>query len=243
MKKSNTKSIILVLLVLLMSVSTAFAMHIAESYLPLPWALFWTVMMLPIIAIALKNTKKILGQDASKLYLIGVMVAFAFTLSSLKLPSIMGSSSHPTGVGLGAILLGPSPMVLIGLIVLVFQTLLLAHGGITTLGANSFTMGFFGPFVSWIVYRGLERLQVPRNVRVFLAAAFGNWATYVATSTQLALAFPDPASGFIGSLGKFLSVIALTQVPIAIVEGFLTVLVFNYIVGLKSTVNLSESKL
>lgn len=236
--KKNTlhlKAPIMVLLMLLMSATTVFAMHIAESYLPLPWALFWTAIMIPVVVIALKNTQKILKVDPNRIYLFGVMVAFAFTLSSLKMPSVMGSSSHPTGVGLGAILLGPSPMVLIGLIVLIFQTLLLAHGGITTLGANCFTMGFVGPLVSWGLYKGLGRLGVSRNVSVFIAATLGNWATYIATSSQLALAFPDASSGYMGSFIKFLGVFAITQVPIAIVEGLLTLLVFNYIVSIRPT--------
>ncbi len=61
-----------------------------------------------------------------------------FVLSALKIPSVTGSCSHPTGVGLGAIMFGPSVMFVLGTIVLIFQALLLAHGGITTLGANAF---------------------------------------------------------------------------------------------------------
>ena len=74
--------------------------------------------------------------------------AFAFVLSALKIPSITGSCSHPTGVGLGAILFGPMTMAVLGLIVLLFQALLLAHGGLTTLGANTFSMAIAGPIVS-----------------------------------------------------------------------------------------------
>jgi len=44
---------------------------------------------------------------------------------------------------------------------------------------------------------------------------------------QLALAYPDAASGFTGAFLKFAGVFALTQVPLAIAEGFLTVLVMN----------------
>ena len=66
-----------------------------------------------------------------------------------------------------------------------------------------------------------------RSVGVFLAAALGNLATYCVTSVQLALAFPDPATGFGGALVKFLSIFAVTQVPLAIVEGILTVVVVN----------------
>ena len=36
--------------------------------------------------------------------LLGVAAAFSFVLSALKLPSVTGSCSHPTGTGLGALL-------------------------------------------------------------------------------------------------------------------------------------------
>lgn len=242
-----TRSTVLVLLILLSVLQSVAAMHIAEGYLPMAWSIFWSILMVPVVAVALKRTQQQLKKDYSKRYLFGVMVAFAFTLSSLKMPSVMGSSAHPTGVGLGAVLLGPSAMVLIGLVVLVFQTLLLAHGGITTLGANSFTMAFFGPVVSYLTYKALEKAGVRRSIGIFIAAALGNWATYLATSVQLALAFPDPVSGFGGALAKFLGVFALTQVPIAIVEGFLSVAVFSYIdsfdqQGSKDSKNATNSK-
>src|SRR3712207_6965420 len=62
-----------------------------------------------------------------------------FVLSAVKLPSFTGSSSHPTGTGAGAVLFRPPVMALLGTIVLLFQALLLAHGGLTTLGANAFS--------------------------------------------------------------------------------------------------------
>ena len=62
--------------------------------------------------------------------LLALCGAFAFVLSALKIPSATGSCSHPTGVGLGAILFGPAATAVLGLIVLLFQALLLAHGGL-----------------------------------------------------------------------------------------------------------------
>jgi cobalt/nickel transport system permease protein len=55
----------------------------------------------------------------------------------------------------------------------------------------------------------------------------GDLSTYVVTSFQLALAFPDPAGGIVGAAVKFLGVFAFTQVPLAISEGLLTVIVWN----------------
>jgi cobalt/nickel transport system permease protein len=47
------------------------------------------------------------------------------------------------------------------------------------------------------------------------------------TSAQLAVAFPDPAGGIAGSFAKFGTIFAVTQIPLAIVEGLLTVVVVN----------------
>ena len=51
-----------------------------------------------------------------------------------------------------------------------------------------------------------------------------------ATPAQLALAFPDAQSGVLGSLVAFGSIFALTQVPLAVAEGLLTVLVVRLLV-------------
>ncbi len=52
-------------------------------------------------------------------------------------------------------------------------------------------------------------------------------ATYVVTSVQLGLAHPDTSGGVIASIGEFLGIFALTQIPLAIAEGLLGVLVFR----------------
>lgn len=66
------------------------------------------------------------------------------------------------------------------------------------------------------------------SLTVFIAATLADMATYITTALQLALAFPDPISGITASLIKFLGVFAITQIPLAISEGFLTVLIFNF---------------
>ena len=151
--------------------------------------------------------------------------AYAFVLSALKIPSVTGSSSHPTGTGLGAILFGPSAMSVIGIIVLLFQALLLAHGGLTTLGANTFSMAIAGPFVSYGIFRLCRKLNVNKSVSVFLAACLGDLFTYCVTSVQLGLAHPAAEGGVMASVATFLGIFAVTQVPLAIVEGLLSVAV------------------
>ena len=118
-------------------------------------------------------------------------------------------------------------MTLLGTIVLLFQALLLAHGGLTTLGANVFSMAVVGPYVAYGLFRLVRGVGGSLAVAVFLAAAFGDLSTYIVTSAQLAMAFPDPAGGIAGSFAKFGAIFAVTQVPLAIIEGLLTVVVVN----------------
>jgi cobalt/nickel transport system permease protein len=171
--------------------------------------------------------KKRIRECPEQRMLLGVAAAFTFVLSALKLPSVTGSCSHPTGTGLGAILFGPSAMAPIGLVVLLFQALLLAHGGLTTLGANTFSMAIVGPFAAAGLYRLARRLKLSFATSIFIAASVADLATYVTTSMQLAWAFPDPQSGFVGSFIKFAGIFAFTQIPLAISEGLLTVVIFN----------------
>jgi cobalt/nickel transport system permease protein len=56
-------------------------------------------------------------------------------------------------------------------------------------------------------------------------------ATYMTTSFQLAWAFPDPTTGFAGALVKFAAIFAVTQIPLALTEGLLSVLVMNLLRG------------
>ena len=222
--KKRTSSF-LVLIGLFLVVVNGYSMHIMEGFLPLKWVVVWFVICIPfwIIGIRkLQNISKAGVQDKTTLALAG---AFIFILSALKIPSVTGSSSHPTGVGLSAILYGPFVTSILGTIVLIFQAGLLAHGGFTTLGANTVSMAIAGPIVSYLIYKGLAKRN--RTLAVFLAASVGDLATYVVTSFQLALAYPSADGGILTSFIKFAMVFAVTQVPLAIIEGLLTNVVMN----------------
>lgn len=205
------------------------AMHIMEGFLPPIWCIIWGALTLPFVVVGLRSIKKVIAENPRLKILLAMAGAFAFVLSALKLPSVTGSCSHPTGVGFGAILFGPTVMSVLGLIVLLFQAILLAHGGLTTLGANTFSMAVVGPLAAFGIYKLVKRLKGSQSLAIFLGAAFGDLLTYMTTSVQLALAFPAEIGGFAASLAKFMGIFAVTQLPLAISEGILTVLIFNAI--------------
>lgn len=226
-KKFTFVSFIYILLLFLVTPNMAYAMHIMEGFLPPAWCGLWYLLTLPFFALGLISMRRTIGLNPKLKMLLGFVGAFAFALSALKIPSVTGSCSHPTGVGLGAILFGPAVMSVLGSIVLLFQALLLAHGGVTTLGANAFSMAVVGPLAAYGVYKITKGVGAPLWLAVFLGAALGDLLTYITTSLQLALAFPDGTGGVLMSFNKFASIFAFTQIPLAISEGLLTVLVFN----------------
>ena len=157
-----------------------------------------------------------------------------FVLSSLKLPSVTGSCSHPCGNGLGVALFGPAVTGVLATIVLLFQALLLAHGGITTLGANCVSMGIVGPFVGWLGYKACQKAGLGSKVSIFVCAFLADIVTYIVTSIQLALAFPIPDLG--AAVAKFFLVFAPTQLPLAIAEALLTLIIWNTLLSYKSDI-------
>lgn len=203
-------------------------MHIAEGFLPPLQCAAWFVASAPFVIHGAREVVRRAKESPENKLLLAAAGAFTFVLSAIKLPSVTGSSSHPTGTGAGAILFKPPVMAFLGTVVLLFQALLLAHGGLTTLGANVFSMAIAGPWAGYGIWKLLQRIGAPTWLGVFSAMAVADLFTYCVTSFQLALAYPDAATGFGGALVKFMSVFALTQIPLAIAEGFLGVLLFGF---------------
>ena len=228
MKKNDKRLIVMLagLSLMLCLTPKVNAMHIMEGYLPVKYCIAWGILCLPFIVAGIIKIKRVVKNYRKALLILAMVGAYAFVLSSLKFPSVTGSSSHPTGTGLGAIIFGPTPMAVIGIIVLLFQAILLAHGGLTTLGANTFSMAIAGPLLSFGIYKLSMKLRVNKKLAIFLATALGDLFTYCVTSVQLGLAHPSAVGGVWASVVEFLGIFALTQIPLAIIEGLLTVVVF-----------------
>jgi cobalt/nickel transport system permease protein len=198
-----------------------------EGFLPLIWCIFWYLVSLPFVIYGVLQIKKIFDEHPEQKMILAVSGAFVFVLSSLKMPSVTGSSSHPTGTGIGSILFGPTVTAVLATITLIFQAVLLAHGGITTLGANVFSMGIVGPIAGWLAFKGMRNVKAGMIPSVFVAAVLADWVTYVVTSIELSLAFPG--TNIVSTFLTFAGVFAATQVPLAIAEGILISIFFDFL--------------
>ncbi len=202
-----------------------------EGFLPPFWCAVWYVIAIPVVAYGIYKIKKVADEQPESKALLAVSGAFMFVISSLKLPSVTGSCSHPTGNGLGAALFGPAVTAVLATIVLLFQAILLAHGGLTTLGANCVSMGIAGPLAAWIIYKLCNKVGIPSKVGIFIMAFVADFATYLVTAIQLGVAFPEPTMA--AAITKFFLIFAPTQLPLAIAEGLLTVIIWNGLMSYK----------
>jgi cobalt/nickel transport system permease protein len=116
---------------------------------------------------------------------------------------------------------GPAISILVAAVALLIQALFLAHGGLTTWGANILSMGVMGSFVGFLTFKIFRTIKTNIAVSGFMAGLFADWATYFTTSVEL-------ASGIRGNsplmplFWKILIAFIPTQLPLGILEGAMT---------------------
>jgi cobalt/nickel transport system permease protein len=186
--------------------------------------------MAPFFIVGVIKLRKILAEHPEQKMTVALSGAFIFLLSSLKLPSVTGSSSHPTGTGIAVVFYGVGVCAVLSTIVLLFQALLLAHGGFTTLGANCVSMGIIGPFFGLLLWKVLRGAKLNVFISMFVAAAIADLMTYVVTAIQMTLnVVTATGADFGSSFIEFMSVYAVTQIPLAIVEGIVLGMFAQYL--------------
>ena len=206
----------------LLTATPAHAMHISEGILPFNWAALWFAVAVPFVALGLTRLNELSKDDLSMKPLVGLMAAVVFVISCMPIPvPTAGTCSHPCGTGIAAILVGPFISVLITAVALLIQALFLAHGGISTWGADIVSMGVAGSFAGCFVFRGMRRAGASLAIAGFFAGLLTDWATYLTTSVELASGIRGDAP-FLPLLGKIVLAFIPTQLPLGILEGAMT---------------------
>lgn len=209
-------------------------MHIAEGMLPLGWAAAYSGVAAPFLARGIWDYVRLAAREPSVRQMVGALTAAVFIISLLPVPvPITGTCSHPGGTPLAAILAGPWLATVMAFIALLFQALFLAHGGLTTLGANTLTMGLFGGLVGYLVFRGLRRLGLNLTWAAGCAGFLGDLSIYVGSSFQLALAIHG-TTPWPRVWGVIFAAYLPTQLPLALLEGIFTGLVVGYVAARRS---------
>ena len=210
------------ILLLLNFASPAHAMHISEGILPLGWASLWFAVALPFVALGCRELKRISQHDLAMKPLVGLLAAVVFIISCMPIPvPTAGTCAHPCGTAISAILVGPYISVLISTVALLIQALVMAHGGLTTLGADIVSMGIIGSFTGYAVFKGLRKFGAPLGVAAFCAGVLTDWATYTATAVELASGIRG-SEPFLPLFTKIVIAFVPTQLPLGLLEGAMT---------------------
>ncbi len=200
-------------------------MHIQDGFMIGKWAVGWYGVSAVFAAKGIYEIKKRSRENQMFKPLLGLFSAAVFFISILPVPLPgLGTSSHAAGTPMAAILAGPFAATVLSMIALLLQAALFAHGGITTLGANTFSMGVVGSFLGYGLFKLGRKLGLSLGVAACIAGIFGDLAVYVTSSFQLAY-------GGIHKLSvlTFLGVYMPTQLPLSLVEGLVTGGMVTYI--------------
>ena len=183
------------------------------------WCIIWFVLSIIVIIIGATQLKRMIIEvpEAKRFLLVNGIVMFLVSLFGF--PSLKGSYSHPTANGLCGSLLGPTITSVIVAIVLLLQAFLLGYGGLTTLGANIFSIGIIGPFAACIAYNMLNKYSFPKIISLIVAVFFANLFTILTTALQYLLAFG-------GSFYTFFAILLASQIPLFIVDMIISAIVF-----------------
>lgn len=202
--------------------AVALGMHISEGILTPKWSATWYALSLPVLALCILNLTAYIRRDRSKAPLYGLIGALIFIISLLPIPvPISGTCSHPCGTPLGAIVAGPPVSILMGAIALLFQALFFAHGGLSTWGANVFSMAVVGSLVGYGIYKAARRSGLDSFPSAFLAGFLGDLAVYLVTALQLSLSL-QMEIGIWRGWGTLFVAFLPTQLPLAVLEGLVT---------------------
>lgn len=200
----------------------AHAMHISEGILPLHWAALWFAIAAPFVALGVRQLNWLSHQDLAMKPLVGLLAAVVFIISCMPIPvPTAGTCSHPCGTGIAAILVGPLASVVISTVALLIQALVMAHGGLSTLGADIVSMGVVGSFAGWFAFRLLRLSGAGLGAAAFAAGVATDWATYLTTSLELASGIRG-VEPFLPLAGKIVLAFVPTQLPLGLLEGAMT---------------------
>jgi cobalt/nickel transport system permease protein len=203
-------------------------MHLAEGLLPAAHAGAYFAASAPFVISSYRAIRIHLGNsDAREKAFFQLSIALCFAVTLLPLPNpIVGATSHMCATPLLALFFGPRLMILPVALVLLLQALFFAHGGLSTLGANVFTLGVFGPFITWGLFSLMRQARVPMLMATGTACALGSVMVYVCDSVILAyaLAGADSFSTWFFRIGLgFLPI----QGPLSLLEGVLSALILR----------------
>ena len=202
-------------------------MHITEGVLTGPSVIVTNVIGAALVVKGAAAMQAFTRGQAQRKPLLGMAGAFVFFVSLIHLPAFGGlTCSHPCGTPLAGILLGPWVAIGLAACSMLLQALFFAHGGLSTLGANTITLGLMGAGTGWLTFKLCRKGGLSLGVSAGLGGLVGDVMTYAMNIVILGVHFayvaPTPQYGFLGYAKALTLAYLPVQGPLAIGEMFVT---------------------
>jgi len=202
-------------------------MHIADGILTWYWCLIWYLVAAVFVFVGARQLSARRKLNPSYMSLVGLLGAAVFVISVWHIPvPVTGSCSHPVGTPMAAMIIGPGPTIVISAIALFFQTFI-GHGGITTIGANTFSMGIVGTLTGFGTFWAFRKAGASIWLSAGMGGVVGDLMTYVTAAFELAISIHP--SNMYTWWGIFMLGYLPTQIPLAILEFGFTAAAIQYI--------------
>ncbi len=210
-------------------------MHIPDGILTGPMIIMWFIIAAIFIIIGAQKIVKKRQENPAVMSILALMGAAVFIISIWHVP-VGVTSVHPTGTGLSSIIIGPFATVVVTFIALFFQVFL-AHGGLTSLGANTVSMGIVGAFSGFAIYWVARKFKASFWLAAGLAGFASDLLIYITTAFQLALnqsyhVYQSP-NYLLPYFTFYMVEFSIVQIPIAIAEFAFTAITVQYIANHK----------
>lgn len=197
-------------------------MHLAEGTIPLSQALGWSAIAIPVLIWSIRGEQIERQKNPQSSVVIAAVTSVLFAATLLPLPvPVVGATSHICLTPLFALVVGVRRIVWPTFFVLLLQALFFAHGGLTTLGVNTLSLGLFGPLFTLSLWSLFRKIGVHNSVGLAFACGMGGLSVYVTDALVLGGALSDvadPVTTFFGVIVGF----APVQVPLSVLEGFVS---------------------
>ncbi len=200
-------------------------MHIPDGFLDVKTVFITNTFSFLALFYSIKKIIKKINPE--RVPLLGLSASFVFLISSISFPVPYGTSVHLSGAFFVSLILGPLSAFFIVFLSLFLQALILSHGGILTIGANSFNIAFISSIFGFYIYKFFLKIFPKfKNLFIFLVSILVISLSSLFVTVELSI------SGKISLYKSFFPMI-FTHFIAGIIEGIFTVFMINFLKGVK----------
>lgn len=196
--------------------------HLEDGAFTLPWVIIWSAAALVAVVICLYWLRNVKKADSRMITLAGLLTAAAFAVFQIEIP-VLGV--HLSLTPLVGIVAGPAIGGVIFLIVNIFSAAI-GHEGWTIIGAN-LLINMVEVISAFFVYRWITRSTKMKTVYSAGIAAFV--ALFLGNVAMMAIILVSGVQGKATVELSELSVLAVANIIMAVVEAFVTGYIVAYI--------------